>query len=104
MRNIAIHHFPIQVTTLFPRDLDSSVSKREEAALREFLSSETAHVHIMRDNPAHTVAMLGGAWGAKMHDEAVRKAFRKAFNKIAKDYRAYSGRDKKGPDQALLAE
>lgn len=40
------------------RDLDSRISAREVAAVRDWQYSGK-HFHVMRDNPAHTSRMLG---------------------------------------------
>ena len=47
------------------RDLDSVPSRREDAALQEWLDSKYA-AHVMRDHPKHTMVMLAGMWGIKM--------------------------------------
>jgi len=52
------------VDVFISRDSDSRVDLREKAAVDEWLASDKK-VHIMRDHPFHTMAMLGGMWGAK---------------------------------------
>ena len=54
-----------QVSVFLSRDLDSIISTREVAAVREWLQSDKA-LHSMRDNPSHTVQLLGSAWGARI--------------------------------------
>eukprot|EP01083_Nonionella_stella_P015655 43813_1 len=44
------------------RDIDSRVSLREKAAVDDWIESGK-EFHIMRDNPFHTMTMLGGLWG-----------------------------------------
>lgn len=46
------------------RDTDSQISKREFAAVREWVTSGK-DFHIMRDHPSHFAPILGGMWGAK---------------------------------------
>lgn len=46
------------------RDVDSRLSKREKAAIEEWLSS-SKDFHIMRDHPHHGVPILAGLWGAR---------------------------------------
>lgn len=46
------------------RDTDSKFSKREVAAVNEWIESDL-DFHIMRDCESHGVTMLGGTWGAK---------------------------------------
>jgi hypothetical protein len=46
------------------RDTDSQISRREFAAVQEWVSSGR-DFHIMRDHPSHFAPMLGGMWGAK---------------------------------------
>ncbi len=48
-----------QVSLLLSRDLDSEITAREAAALREFLDHPEAKVHVMRDNQGHDIGMLG---------------------------------------------
>jgi hypothetical protein len=50
-------------TVLF-RDTDSRLSIREAQAVDEWLRSGKT-IHIIRDHPHHTSAILGGAWGIK---------------------------------------
>jgi hypothetical protein len=44
------------------RDLDSALTRRERAAVDEWLASNKSF-HSMRDHPMHGVPMLGGMWG-----------------------------------------
>ena len=44
------------------RDLDSALTKRERAAVNEWLASNKSF-HAMRDHPQHVTPMLGGMWG-----------------------------------------
>ncbi|XP_071536739.1 uncharacterized protein [Panulirus ornatus] len=53
-----------QVVTLIVRDLDSQVTEREAAAVRDWLSSEK-HFHVMRDHPYHDLPIMAGMWGAR---------------------------------------
>lgn len=45
------------------RDCDSRFTKREAAAVQEWLASGKTF-HIIRDHPYHDCCMLGGLWGA----------------------------------------
>ena len=53
------------------RDLDSRFSKREAAAVGEWLQSSAA-IHVMRDHPQHGAPLLGGLWGARVTDKNIR--------------------------------
>ena len=57
-------HF--QVDHAVFRDLDSLISKREKAAVAQWLESK--HIfHVMRDHPNHgTTPMMAGMWGVKV--------------------------------------
>jgi len=46
------------------RDTDSRLSPRERDAVSEWLQSSRT-IHLMRDNPRHRAAILGGLWGLK---------------------------------------
>lgn len=46
------------------RDTDSRVNAREADAVAEWVESDKPF-HVMRDNPGHTVAIMGGMWGAR---------------------------------------
>jgi 6-pyruvoyl-tetrahydropterin synthase len=75
------------------RDTDSRLSKREKAAVDEWINAKT-DVHIMRDHEYHTVPILGGMWGIvgnkiKGLNEAISK-----FNPTTN----------KGQDQEFLAK
>eukprot|EP00094_Tigriopus_californicus_P005545 TCALIF_05342-PA protein Name:"Protein of unknown function" AED:0.08 eAED:0.08 QI:58/0.25/0.2/1/0/0.4/5/0/512 len=50
------------VVEFHSRDLDSRISAREVAAVRDWQSSGK-HFHVMRDNPAHSADILGGMFG-----------------------------------------
>lgn len=47
------------------RDADSRASRRERAAVDEWLASDRSF-HIMRDHPNHTHPMMGGTWGIRV--------------------------------------
>lgn len=56
------------------RDADCRPSRRERAAVDEWLASGRI-LHIMRDHPNHTEPILGGLWGIRggvLHDVAER--------------------------------
>lgn len=57
-----------EVDVMFVRDADSRVHWKDRWAIREFLANPNAKVHIIRDNPQHTTAIMGGLWGMKKID------------------------------------
>ena len=83
------------------RDLDSRISARESAAVREWLSSEDHAFHFMRDNPAHGIEILGSGWAARKAD-LERTMTDEAFKMAAKDKMFWAGRKAYGPDQGFL--
>jgi len=52
------------VSIFIARDTDSRLGWREQAAVKEWLSSGKGF-HIMRDNPQHTKRMMAGMWGCR---------------------------------------
>jgi hypothetical protein len=52
------------VDVMISRDCDSRLSRREAAAVAEWLDSGEGF-HIMRDHPWHGSKMLGGMWGCR---------------------------------------
>lgn len=54
------------VDIFISRDCDSRLSKREAAAVGEWMVGPRL-IHVMRDHPDHTTPILGGMWGAKRH-------------------------------------
>ncbi|XP_071523818.1 uncharacterized protein [Panulirus ornatus] len=54
------------------RDTDSPILQREVDAVQEWLNSDKCF-HMMRDNPEHSQAIMGGAWGGcdTWHPEAM---------------------------------
>jgi hypothetical protein len=52
-----------QIERFIVRDTDSKLSEREAVAVQEWIASGKPF-HIMRDNTAHNVPILGGMWGA----------------------------------------
>ena len=83
------------------RDLDSRFTKREVAAVSEWVESG-APIHAMRDNIMHSVPLLGGGWGASLSKEGIRKKWENSWLKILNDSLTYSARTRKGTDQAIL--
>jgi hypothetical protein len=52
------------VEVMVSRDCDSRITRRETAAVNEWMNSD-AMFHIMRDHPWHGTPILGGMWGVK---------------------------------------
>ena len=92
----------LQVDVFLCRDLDSRISPREVAAVREWVGAGAA-VHSMRDHPAHNTPLLGAAWGALLAPANLRHKWARAWTKMEADPVLWSRRDTKGPDQELLA-
>ena len=90
-----------QVSVVMSRDLDSRITEREAAAVREWLESNRS-LHAMRDHPWHGVPIMGGGWGAKLDTQQRRDNWNISWDKMLADSRLYSGSDEKGHDQALL--
>jgi hypothetical protein len=70
-RNMIHRFFAIdepEVDVMFVRDADSRVHWKDRWAIREFLKNPVAKVHIIRDNPEHATAIMGGLWGMKKID------------------------------------
>lgn len=82
------------VDTFISRDLDSRLSPRESAAVREWMESGKFG-HVMRDHLEHDVPMLGGMWGC--HHDA---AFAENFMEMMKRWEHW---DRRGVDQDFLA-
>jgi hypothetical protein len=61
-----------------------------------------ANVHVMRDNPAHDIGMLGGTWGAKLTSPKIRKAWALSIGNMFRNKRALDDRKTAGTDQYLL--
>ena len=83
---------------MLSRDLDSALTKRERTAVDAWLASNKSF-HTMRDNPMHSVPMLGGLWGFR--PSINRSLSRVILNKIHNKnlIRRYSGR----ADQIFLS-
>jgi protein O-GlcNAc transferase len=52
------------IDVMISRDTDSRLTKREKAAVEEWLASDK-DFHIMRDHPFHTAKVMGGMWGVR---------------------------------------
>jgi hypothetical protein len=52
------------VDIMLSRDCDSQISQREADAINEWLTSDSSF-HVIRDNPAHGIEIMGGTWGCK---------------------------------------
>jgi len=81
------------VDVFIVRDADSRLGWREQAAVKEWLSSGKGF-HIMRDNPQHTPRMMAGMWGC-------RSECLKHINTLIA---GYSFTDAFGNDQRFLEE
>jgi hypothetical protein len=67
-RNMIHRFFAIdepEVDIMFVRDADSRVHWKDRWAIREFLNTPSAKVHVIRDNPEHATAIMGGLWGMR---------------------------------------
>ena len=89
-----------QVSHMVSRDLDSLISKREAAAVQEWLDSDKSF-HFMRDHPAHGIEILGSGWGVRLA-ELERTFIDSAFIVASKDPMFWASRDAYGPDQGFL--
>ena len=90
-----------QVEIYHCRDLDSRFSKRELAAVGEFLASDMP-LHSMRDHPAHLAVLVGASWGTHLNRRGARGKWKKAWEKMLQHKDAWAPRTDKGPDQMLL--
>jgi hypothetical protein len=85
------------VEVMFSRDADSRLHWKDRWAIRQFLDQPRYIGHMIRDNPSHNVAMMGGLWGIRksaginVHAEYVE------FCSHPRDHGA-------GYDQSFLAE
>ena len=57
-----------EVDIMFVRDADSRVHWKDRWAIQEFLNAPGVALHIIRDNPEHTTAIMGGMWGMRKTD------------------------------------
>jgi len=72
---------PNAETVIF-RDVDSRVTRREVAAVTQWMETDFG-AHVMRDFPAHTDPLMGGMWGLK------KRSFPKLnLGKVWQDYRS----------------
>ena len=83
------------------RDLDSSITAREVAAVEEWLQSEKP-LHSMRDHPAHHHPLMAGMWGTKTTQDTIRHQWVRSFHNILEDPASGVSRESKIPDQSLL--
>lgn len=67
-RNMIHRFFAIdepEIDIMFVRDADSRIHWKDRWAIREFLNTPEATLHIIRDNPEHATAIMGGLWGMR---------------------------------------
>jgi hypothetical protein len=86
------------------RDTDSYILEREVDSVNVWLKS-TQIAHIMRDNPQHGTAILGGMWGfASVRDRALAtKIFSLIVDKKVSEQFNKNGKSPKHGDQSFLA-
>ena len=87
-----------------PRDVDSHINEREQAAVLEWQSQSQEPLHIMRDHPDHNTEILGGMFGLNLTRKNSRELWKQSWKKMVLDKRAMSSRSGHGPDQDLLTE
>jgi hypothetical protein len=91
-----------QVDAYGSRDLDSRISAREEAAVKDFMASDQP-LHSMRDHPQHGAVFLGGMWGAHLNRKGSRSTWKTAWSEMLGMGKAWAPRNSTGgPDQGLL--
>lgn len=81
-RNMIHRFFAIdepEVDLMFVRDADSRVHWKDRWAIREFLKSPSAKFHIIRDNPQHATAIMGGLWGMRKASDIVIRSIYDAY-------------------------
>ena len=86
-----------------PRDADSHISLREQAAVLEWQSHVAQEpLHVMRDNPHHSVPILGGMFGLNLTRKNSRNLWKQSWNEMLSDSWAKGPRSARGLDQELL--
>ena len=83
-----------EVSVMISRDTDSHLGLREKEAVDEWLSSNK-DFHIMRDNRAHGVLILGGMWGA-------RNGIMRNISKMIESYSIKDSNNRINIDQEFL--
>ena len=86
------------------RDVDSVLTAREQAAVKEWQLNSSEPLHVMRDLHLHVQPMMGGMWDLNMTRKSSRNLWSESWNKILNDPRSASIRSSRGPDQELLKE
>ena len=75
------------VDIMFVRDADSRIHWKDRWAIREFLNNPRALLHIIRDNPQHATAIMGGLWGIRKTDNlSIRKLYDEYKSAKRKDH------------------
>jgi hypothetical protein len=85
------------VDVMFSRDADSRVHWKDRWAMRQFLGHPQYAGHVIRDNPSHNVAMMGGLWGIRKTAGINIHSEYEEFCKCPRDHGA-------GYDQSFLAD
>jgi hypothetical protein len=85
------------VDLFLSRDADSRITDREIVLINKFIKSNKI-CHIIRDNPAHNIFMLGGTFGikSKLFQKHIKKKF--SIDSFIEKY----AKEHKGPDQTFL--
>ena len=76
-----------EVDIMFVRDADSRVHWKDRWAIQEFMNTPSKKLHIVRDNPQHNTAIMGGVWGMrKVKSINIRTLYDEYKTKSNKDY------------------
>ena len=66
------------INACISRDTDSRLSSREKEAVDEWLASDKT-LHVMRDHPWHSAAIMGGMWGFRPSKEKRMKQWLSSY-------------------------
>ena len=84
------------------RDLDSSLSEREKAAVNDWKFNSNKTFHFMRDHPQHSVEILAGMFGMRINPKN-RRFIMKMFGIVMEQAQRHIS-EGPGRDQYILAQ
>lgn len=98
--------YPIEnknIDIFLSRDCDSRITDREMKFVNEWINSDKIF-HIIRDHPAHKIAILGGTFGVKVKNFYAINNLKKIDHYKNIYYKKFNKNQDRQPDQTFLVE
>ncbi|ODM92943.1 hypothetical protein Ocin01_13742 [Orchesella cincta] len=90
------------VDVFLSRDLDSVLSARDAAAVKDWLENTTKAFHVFRDRSVHNAPVMGGLWGGR--NDMLSSQVAGQLHESLLNQSSLTSKNRKGFDQGFLYE